>query len=207
MLSKFARHKLILFIIYVFIPLKGFSDSRFGYSFGYGGAGLKSEEKVNEETFNVSRSEGPLTIALSWEVQTSDYRSLSFEHMRGVQLSPFSSGVGFTGASWRWYLNGEIPSVAKKNEDQTYLIVSRRVYFVGLSAGVANGVIKRGGDLIETASASGIYYGLRTGYDLQETPGQVFRAELFYALTMEGSGFVKSTLSAFSVHGTWIHYF
>jgi hypothetical protein len=73
---------------------------------GFGGTGIKKTVTIDEGEVEVSRSEGPGVFGFGIEKPLSDKWSLAFEHRRGFRLGPFSSGVGFTDVTWRWYYMG-----------------------------------------------------------------------------------------------------
>lgn len=173
---------------------------------GYGGTGLKTTETYEGVQFDVNKADVPFAFAASYEFVTSDRTSLSIDHTRGLQLSPFSSGIGFTGLSWRWYYGGDVPNTPEFT-DRSFMIATDRVFFIGASVGLAAGTIIRGGDAVPSTSGSGVYVGFRAGYDVQTDPGVIFRAELFSAQTTGSSGLIKSTLNALMVGAGLVYLF
>ncbi len=175
------------------------AEYRLGATLGYGGAGIDSVNSISSTDVNVHRSDGPGMLGLSIEFLTSDTSSISVDHTRGIFISPFSSGVGFTGVTWRWFYTGKSPSVVASQNENSILIVTRRIPFLGLAAGIASGSIYRENDLVPSVSAGGVYTGFHAGYDYQTTPGRFTRIEALYASTPTSSGFVKTALSEFSL--------
>lgn len=166
---------------------------------GFGGAGIATVSTVGAADVDVERSDGPGILGVAIEFLTSDTTSISVDHTRGVFLSPFSSGVGFSGVTWRWFLSGKAPSMVPSQNNGSTLLVTRRIPFLGLATGLASGEISRANDLVPSVSAAGIYVGFHGGYDYQTTPGRFIRMEALYAMTPTSSGFVKSSLSLFAL--------
>jgi hypothetical protein len=175
------------------------AEYRLGGYVGFGGAGIKTVSTVGSSDVNVERSDGPGILGLSIEYLTSDTASIAVDHTRGVFLSPFSSGVGFTGVTWRWFLSGKAPSVVPSQNNGSTVLVTRRIPFLGLATGIASGIISRENDLVPAVSAAGVYVGFHGGYDCQTVPGRFIRTEVLYAMTPTSSGFVKSSLSQFAL--------
>ena len=73
------------------------SDWRYGFSLGYGGAGISNKQTASSgEVQKVERSEGPLIVDVFVDRLITDSFGITFEHSRGVSLSPASTGVSFT---------------------------------------------------------------------------------------------------------------
>lgn len=176
------------------------AEYRLGAYLGFGGSGIKTVSTISNTDVEVERSDSPGIFGIAYEYLTSDSSSISIDHTRGVHLSPFSSGVGFTGVTWRWFLWGKAPSIGVMKEDASYLLVARRTPFVGLATGIANGTISRENDIVPSVTASGVFFGFHGGVDYQTVPGKFLRVEALYSMTPESSGLVKSSLSQFSLH-------
>lgn len=177
-----------------------FADYRLGASAGLGGTGLTTDTLLSDNTTaTISRGDSPGIFALSVEYLLSDISSLSIDHTRGIYLSPFSSGIGFSGITWRRYFYGYLPSVVNSQNDNSLLLITRRSFFLGASAGLAEGTIRRPNTSIPSISSSGIYYGFRAGYDYQNNPGETFRWELLYANTFPSADGYNTSLTAFAI--------
>ena len=199
LISKLPKCWGPIFSIFIYFAVDASAEYRLGGYLGVGGTGIKTVSTINNTDVDVQRSNGPGILGASVEFLTSDTRSVSFEHTRGVYLSPFASGVSFTGVTWRWFLGGKAPSVTVKDDQTSYLIVTRKIPFLGVGTGVAAGTITRENDLVPNINASGIYIGFHGGYDYQVDPGKYFRVEAVFAATPTSSGFVKSSLSEFAL--------
>lgn len=193
--------RFVIFLALWTTGLLAHAEYRLGGSLGFGGAGIKTVDTFDSQPVTVQRSDGPGIVAIGAEYLMSDTSSVAIDHTRGIFLSPFSSGVGFTGVTWRWFFGGNAPSVPlpEKDKEETYLVVTRRIPFFGLATGVANGTIYRENDLVPSVTASGVYVGFHGGYDYQTVAGRFIRVEMLYAMTPTSSGFVQSSLSEFSL--------
>lgn len=179
------------------------AEYRLGYSLGYGGTGITSKETYESISLKTKRSEQPGVVGFSYEFLTSDRTSFALTANRGFSISPFSSGVGFYGATWRWFYFENAPSVTVSKNERSFLLVTKRVPFFGLGTGIAAGSITRINDVIPTVSATGVYIGFHGGYDIQTQPGQFLRTEIIYATTPPSSGLVDSSLTEFAILFGW----
>lgn len=169
-----------------------------GYA-GFGGTGISTTQKINATDVQVERSDSPGVYGMSFERVLSDNTSFAFDHMSGFTLAPFSSGVEFTGFTYRYFYPGGVPTMQiSKSNDSTLLIKKYEPWFGG-SFGVARGSITRQNDLVPEVSASGVYFGGRVGIDYQIRPSIVCRSEMIFGATMPSSGFVKATMSEFGL--------
>lgn len=194
-----GQHSYLLTIILLFHFELAHATIRLCSYIGYGGSGISTVETFNDTVgVSVSRSEQPGMLGISVEYPTSDRRSFSFDHQRGFVLSPFTSGVGFTGATWRWYYKYNLPMI-NENEGKSKLFISNRVPFIGLSTGIAGGTIHRANDAVPNVTANALYLGFRAGVDQQLEFEKIFRIEMFYARTPDSTGLVESSLSAFAL--------
>lgn len=191
-------HYMLLFVL-LLLPCTTFAEYRLGGCIGFGGTGVTTVSSVDGSDMEVSRSDGPIMLNLAAEVLTSDTSSISLNHIRGIAITPFSSGVTFTGFTWRWYFMGQAPSMVPSQEDRSTLMITKKVFFWGLSTGVANGSVSRTKDLVSSVDASGVYFGFNGGYDYQTDPGKIIRVEVLSHTSPKSSGFVQSSLSAFAI--------
>lgn len=204
---KVLNQKSKIFFVALLMSSIASAEYRLGGLLGFGGTGIKSTVEISTFSIDVERSDGPGIFQLIYEKTLSSTTSWSFEHTQGFTLSPFSSGVGFTGFSHKWYYPGEIPSVVESKTNQTTLIMKSISPYIGLGAGVAKGTISRQKDLVSDVSASGVYFGFHLGADYQLRPNVIFRNELVTFTTLPGSGAVKSTLSAFGLMSGLVYIF
>jgi hypothetical protein len=196
-----------IFFIVMLTNSFAFAEYRIGGFIGFGGTGIKSSVDIDAYTVNVERSDGPGIFQFVYEKTLSQTTSWSFEHTQGFSLSPFSSGVGFTGFSHKWYYPGEIPSVVESKTNQSTLMMKSISPYFGLGAGLSKGTISRQKDLVSDVSASGVYFGFHIGADYQLRPNVIFRNELVTFTSLPGSGAVQSTLSAFGLMSGLVYIF
>jgi hypothetical protein len=138
-----------------------------------------------------------LGYSLSAEYTLSEDSTIGLDMTRGVSLSPFSEGVSFTGATYRWYYPNLMPSMVKSKANLTTVMIQEWAPYAGPSFGVAQGTISRQKDLVSEVNASGIYVGMHAGVDYQVSPNLVSRYEMATAKTLGASGGVQSSLSEF----------
>lgn len=199
--------KIYFYLAILCISFSVKAEIRVGGLLGFGGTGIKSSEEVSTITVDVQRSDGPAVLQLLVEYQLSEKSSIALELVKGFSLSPYSSGVDFTGFTYKYYYPGSIPSVVESKNESSILIMKDISFYGGLSSGIAKGSINRQKDLISDVSASGVYFGFHLGADYQTKANWIFRNELVTLATMGGSGAVNSTLSAFGLMSGLIYIF
>jgi hypothetical protein len=177
---------------------------KIGGVLGFGGAGITSDQEIQEQTITVSRSDNPIVINFWIEFDLSDSETIALGQLRGVSVAPFSTGVQFNGVTWRWFYPNLVPSFKESSEFSTVMIGGFSPY-VGLDLGLAQGTIARRNDLVSEVDASSVYYGLRAGVDRQIESGIVGRFELMSGMTFPTKGLVRNSLTAFSL-GYGIYY-
>ena len=188
------------------------SDWRYGFSLGYGGAGISNKQTASSgEVQKVERSEGPLIVDVFVDRLITDSFGITFEHSRGVSLSPASTGVSFTGLATHWYFLGPAPSMVASESDST-VRVQRIIPFAGVAAGIAKANVTRDStDLFPVVSGTGTYFGMRLGADYSMGPGWGIRPQLVYSTTSFTESFSNSdtppTLTEFSVQCGWFFTF
>ncbi len=198
MLNLLEQPKL-LFCILLFCGLQAKADWMVGGYAGFGGTGINTTRSINGVDIDVQRSDSPGVLGFYIERTTSDHTSWALDHTSGFTLSPFSSGVEFTGLTYKYFYPGSIPTMKISKNGESTLMVQGFEPFVGGSFGLAKGVINRQNDAIPEVSASGVYFGGRLGVDYQLSPSVVCRSEMLIGGTMPSSGFVKATLSEFGL--------
>jgi hypothetical protein len=175
------------------------SEYRVGGTLGLGGTGLISDQKISDVVVEVERSEGPGVFGIFLEYLTSDTTSVAVGHTRGFNLGPFSSGIGFTGVTWRKFFFGPAPSMVSSKEERSTLLIQRYALFSGVEVGVADGSTYRENDALPNASASGLFMGFHGGCDYQTSPGIVQRYEVVYSTTPVSTGSLKKSLTEFAL--------
>jgi len=186
------------FLIILF-PLLAQAEWRLGANIGFGGTGISSTVQINGVDLEVHRSDGPLAYSLSVEYPMSVDTTLAVDMTKGVSLSPFSEGVTFTGATYRWYYPNVYPAMVKSKTNSSTLLLQEWCPYIGPSMGLAQGTINRQKDLVSSVDGSGIYIGMHAGVDYQLSPNFVSRSELASGMTLGSSGLVKTSLSEFVI--------
>ncbi|NQZ00781.1 MAG: hypothetical protein HRT45_08945 [Bdellovibrionales bacterium] len=165
---------------------------------GFGGTGIQKQVEKNGDTFDISRGETPGFFGIDFETFTSDRWRFTIGHRRGVRLGPFSSGVGFTGASWNYYPFSTPPKDIDFTEGN-YLAGEGYSTFVGIATGVGYGTITRESDQVGSVTASGVYLGIRLGVDWAYAPGMIIRPEIIGSQTFYDAGNLPSSLNEFGI--------
>jgi hypothetical protein len=196
----------LLFVL-IASPVAQAGDFRLGTGLGYGGAGITKVDSVGTDKQSVKRSEGPGTFSLFLDYMVSDSIAVGFEHARGYRLGPFSSGVGFTGITTRWYFRTPAPTVARAAPDQSTLLVKQFSFFVGLGSGIAAGTINRDEDLVPSVTSSGVYIGFILGADYPLSPGVVLRPQITSYSTFSSSSKTSPAELSYFSFGAGIYFF
>ena len=163
---------------------------------GFGGTGIVKTTMYEDEAVELSRSEGPAVIAIGIETPITDRWTFALEHHRGFRLGPFSTGVGFTHAFWRWSYPRAFPAMIRPSQEE-FMFNRDWTGFVGGGVGLAMGSIEREGDLIPRIEASGLTLGLTLGVDYPYRTDMLIRSELIVASTIMSSGTLPGSLSEF----------
>lgn len=183
---------------------------RAGVVGGFGGSGISKAVDVTANdvtnTVNVSRSNGPGVYGYFIEYPLDSLTSISLERFQGFSLSPFSNGVEFTGASYKWYYMGAMPSMVKSDNNNTTLMVKGYVPFVAGSLGVAKGVIERSKDLVSSVDATGVYFGGHLGVDYQFAPNFILRPDIIFGTTLPDAK-EQASLSLFGITAGLVYIF
>lgn len=204
----------LLFIISLSFTVQGkaqskFEGFRFGIVGGFGGSGIAKAVDVEANgvtrTVNVSRSNGPGVYGFFIEYPLDSLKSISVERFQGFSLSPFSNGVEFTGASYKWYYMGAMPSMVKSDSNTT-LMVKGYVPFVAASVGVAKGLIERQKDLVSSVDATGVYFGGHIGVDYQFAPNWIMRPDIIFGMTLPDPK-EQASLSLFGITAGLVYIF
>lgn len=193
----------------------GTSEYRWGFSAGFGGTGITATQTLtNGATGTVPRSEGPVVMSIFVDTLLSDTWGLAFEHSRGVNFLPFSSGVSFTGVVSRWYFWGPAP-FNQVAEGGSTILIKRFVPFLGFAAGLAEANVQRdAGDNAPVVSGSGVFFGARIGADYSTGIGKGIRPEIVASSSQFASSFstAKTTstpplLQEFALQCSWYYNF
>ena len=122
------------------------------------------------------------------------------EHVRGVRMSAFSSGVSFTGAFGKWFWGqGPVlgPTAQEEQAESTRILLRGWRPYVGLGMGVASAKVNRPDEIVTTVEDSGVYFSSKLGAELLYAPGRAGRVELGI---FSASGSVLSKGSVSGLH-------
>lgn len=172
-------------------------DYRVGFLMGFGGAGINTIREVDTTSVTVHRSEGPLIAAIFIDWLIYDSITLAIEDVQGFRLGPFSSGVSFYGLVCRWYFLGQAPSTPLPQQGESLLFVKRYSPYLGYTLGAAFANISRESDQVPSVTGSGVYYGLKAGFDYPLKPGRGLRAEIGYSTTFQSATAYPIIISEF----------
>lgn len=174
---------------------------------GLGGQGIVKQVDVESALTTVQRGESPLMTHVFLDHTLSSSWGFSIEHSRGVRLGPFSSGVGFTSAIWRWYYLAP-PIELVSNEKGTYLFEKRWTAYTGIATGLAYGTITREADQVPSVTESGVHIGFRNGVDYLLNPKMGLRSEIAFSTTIAQSQARPGAVREFSLWtGIYFPYF
>ena len=193
----FKRLKPFLFTFFL-VNISEASEWSYGFKAGFGGTGIKKTVSIDEGNVDASKSEGPAIFGVSAERALSNKWNLSIEHRRGFRFGPFSSGVGFTDVTWRWYYLGSVPPIVS-NETVSFVFTKKWVPFLGISAGVAFGSITREGDKVARVKSSGAILGTKIGVDYHYKKDVIMRPELIVSSTFMNAGAIEESMSEFGL--------
>lgn len=203
LLLSYKRFYALLFLLQCFFIHNAHAwrlkpDFIYGGMFGYGGSGLDKTITVQNQQFDLSRSESPGMIGLSIETFIENQWSLAFSHRRGFRLGPFSSGVTFTGFILRRYFYHQAPILPGKDLS-TSLTVQTWAPFIGLGTGLADATTVREGDVVTNVSSSAVYFGVHVGIDYPISPTLILRPEIFTSSSFIDVSTNPSTIQEFGV--------
>jgi hypothetical protein len=171
---------------------------KWGVKVGLGGTGIVKTAIVDLEELQVSRSEGPIVFGLAIERVLTDKLTFALEHHRGFRLGPFSMGIGFTSAVWRWYYLGVVPELVDVSAGDT-IFTPLWGAFLGGSAGLALGSASREGEIVNEIDGSGAIIGMAIGADYYYSPQRLMRFEIFSSSTFFTSGSLAASMSEFGL--------
>ncbi len=175
------------------------SDLVYGVLGGFGASGIEKNVRVGDtQTFDISRAESPGYFGISVETVIHDQWTVAIGHRRGFRFGPFSTGVGFTGGSLRYYYLNPVPIIPRK-ELESSVTLQRWSPFVGFGTGIANGAIGRERDVVSKIGSSGIFFGIHVGVDYHWLPRFVLRPELIAGTTIFDVSAAPATLAEFGL--------
>lgn len=172
---------------------------RAGLGLGFGGAGI--QKQVTQEDGRkvvVERAEYPGTMHFFADTIVLPKWVAGVEHARGARLGPFSSGVSFSSIYLNHYFLSPAPEVIKV-KDTDLLFISRWAPYAGGSAGIAEGTITREADKVPTVSSSGVFLGIRGGFDYLYKPNIGLKAEMTVSATFFQTESAPALMGYFSM--------
>ncbi|MCB0389697.1 MAG: hypothetical protein KDD58_00330 [Bdellovibrionales bacterium] len=186
----------------LFLTLQSYSayalDWNLGLKGGFGGTGIQKTVETDDGNIDANRSEGPAVVGIGLEKNISDKLSFAIEHRRGFRFGPFTSGVGFTDATWRWYYMGVVPAIVPQ-KSESYFFTKKWSYFLGGAAGLAFGEISREGEKIKKVKSSGVTIGIKIGADLHYRSDMVIRSEIVTSSTFMNASVIEESMSEFGL--------
>lgn len=188
------------------ISVTAWADVRVGAALGYGGAGIQQTVDVGGVNEAVSRAEGPGMLNLFVDFPVSDKWSVALESELGFRLGPFSSGAQFTGVAARYYFWGSEPG-SIRGDSSASIFVRRYTPFIGMQTGVAVASIHRAEDQVPSVYGSGVYFGIKMGFDYPLNFRWGIRPEITYAYTFYSQATPPTVLSEFAAQCGVYYYF
>ncbi len=155
----------------------------FGVGTGLGLTEIQKDVFIEDTVQNAKRSESPLTFQVMLEIDLSSKWTLGLRHSRGARLSPFSSGIGFTGIIGRRYFKSVRPYLTSSRQKDRVVFMDWAP-FVGISSGFAVADTSRERDVVNIVSSSGFFMALHLGADYQMFSNFIFRPEIIYGTSL-----------------------
>jgi hypothetical protein len=200
MCQKWLKSHVFYVLLILLNAFNAQSKMRGGVGLGLGGTGITKQVETEELGITVAeKSEGFGMIHFFVEDIWRMRYVVGLEHSRGFRMGPFSSGVGFTSATFRWHYLRTAPSVSKVDDISSTFFVKRWSPYTGGTAGIAFGEIRREGDKIPRVSSSGVHFGLKNGVDYLYRPNIGLRAEVSYATTFFQAPVFPARMTEFSL--------
>ena len=200
MISKLQLKVLVLLLCYFSIGANSAHAFEwrerltFSVGLGLGDTNISKDVNVQDTVQSASRSESPGLLQFAVEADISTKWTLAFRHNRGVRLSPFSSGISFTGLVVRRYFTEKRPYLPPKNAKDSVTLMNWAPY-VGLGSGIAVANTTRERDVVADVDSSGFYMGIHIGADYHMFPQFIFRPEIVYSTTLMDDSAQPATIS------------
>jgi hypothetical protein len=195
----FAMVVVLIFFSNTTLALGLSSDFRYGIAFGIGGTGIIKDQSTDDgQPVTVNRSDGPLVLSFFLDYQIYDKFIISLEDSRGIKFAPYSSGIIFTGGSFKWYYLSEPPNYVDTKSGST-LLLKRISPFIGGGGGIAKAKVERTDDRVPSTEGSGIYFSFKTGFDYQISATAAIRPEMVFASSLPPNYGPSTLLKEFSI--------
>ena len=197
---KIKRSKPLKFLLVASVlTLPTFASSwRIGGLVGFGASGITKQVEVDDSIIVAEKSENPGYGVLFIERPILERYTISIDHSRGFGLGPFTTGVGFTGGTLRYFFLAPAQVLSQTTSTNTFTVRQLAPY-VGGSSGIAFGTIIREADEVDSVSESGVYIGIKVGMDLILSATMGFRTEISVSSTIFASSNLPGTLSEFGL--------
>lgn len=177
---------LLLAITLVAAPAEAFSwREKLTFSFGGGlGDSSISKQVLVQDTFqDAKRSEAPGLVLLGVETTIRKNMTVGLRHTRGLKLSPFSTGVSFTGLYFNYYFLNPKPYLPP-NTSKNSVTMMNWAPFVGVSSGLAVANTSREREVVANVSSSGFYMGINLGVDYHMYRRLILRPQIIYSTSL-----------------------
>lgn len=175
-------------------------------SVGYGQSVLQKDAAVSGSIESITRNETPLAVAVGVDRPWGDRWLGGIEHARGVRMSPFSSGISFTGIHGKWF-PGLGPVTGPRNSEQkpsvTRILDGSLRPYVGLGVGVAIARVSRPDEVVTALEDSGVYFSPKLGAEFLQGPGRAGRVELGI-FSASGSDLANGGVSGVHLVYSWL---
>ena len=135
-----------------------------------------------------SYSESPFGTILFFDYALNARSTLGVEHMRSWSIAPFSTAVGFTNLSYRYYLKRGVPVLKDQIVDGENFVHFKAIdYYVGGGLGFGQGSVKQSSSS-SNASSVGLSLTLAGGVDYNYYDNMGLNAQFSYSMTLAGTG-------------------
>jgi len=189
-----------LFIALIYSQFINAGDWRWGATIGLGGQGINKQANMTTGQLTlVQRSEGPLVSSIFVDQVILKNWTWGFEHSRGLRIAPFSSGIGFTSTTFRWFYMAPPIDLNPNYKLESSYIQKRWAPYIGLAVGLAIGEARREVDFVPAVSESGLHGGLKIGGEYLYLPSLGLRAELSAQQTLFQNAIRPGLLREFSL--------
>lgn len=180
---------------------------RYGGAIGYGGMGVHQTQSIDGQDSAVDKSEGPGVLELFIDRRLTERATLGIDHGRGFRFGPASSGVSFTGLTYRWFFWKGAPFPTPTNGQSSTIFVRALYPFIAFSSGLAAADITRHYDKVTNVTGTGVYAGFRIGFEIPMNNSWGIRPEMVSEQTIMPAESPPTSLSAYALQCGFYFYF